>query len=285
MHAQGTWWNLWVPFAPITAADWAISGLLPLGSGFFCKWLRWLGEQPSHGSVASEYFTKANRSLQQERGTKARVLTMDNMRIDCRYLALSLPHDSQCLTLDEWISSVSHIAISVSATTVSFKIFSFFLHISCACMTSMLMGESLLYLLVTNVITAPCTAGKAKVLKRLNDELKDLQVFCISLLLYGFKKRGERGHLIMHIIWGYIQSLGFKLLDERLPWINVIFPLAYGHLLRAREKVFACAFTVNNLYYGSFRFIVPLNPRRTARQSHFLYLYICSINKTVTIWM
>lgn len=63
----------------------------------------------------------------------------------------------------------------------------------------------------------PCTAGKAKVLKRLNDELKDLQVFCISLLLYGFKKTGERGHLIMHIIWGYIQSLGFKLLDERLP--------------------------------------------------------------------
>lgn len=82
----------------------------------------------------------------------------------------------------------------------------------------------------------PCTAGKAKVLKRLNDELKDLQVFCISLLLYGFKKTGERGHLIMHIIWGYIQSLGFKLLDERLPWINVIFPLAYGHLLRAGEK-------------------------------------------------
>lgn len=63
----------------------------------------------------------------------------------------------------------------------------------------------------------PCAAGKAKVLKRLNDELKDLQVFCISLLLYGFKKTGERGHLIMHIIWGYIQSLGFKLLDERLP--------------------------------------------------------------------
>lgn len=127
----------------------------------------------------------------------------------------------------------------------------------------------------------PCTAGKAKVLKRLNDELKDLQVFCISLLLYGFKKTGERGHLIMHIIWGYIQSLGFKLLDERLPWINVIFPLAYGHLLRAREKVFACAFTVNNLYYGSFRFIVLVKHLQTTGQSHcfnFFFIYIIAVN-------
>lgn len=121
----------------------------------------------------------------------------------------------------------------------------------------------------------PCAAGKAKVLKRLNDELKDLQLFCISLLLYGFKKTGERGHLIMHIIWGYIQSLGFKLLDERLPWINVIFPLAYGHLLRAREKVFACAFTVNNLYYCSFSFIVLLKPLQATEESRWLGVVIC----------
>lgn len=122
----------------------------------------------------------------------------------------------------------------------------------------------------------PCATGTAKVLKRLNDELKDLQVFCISLLLYGFKKTGERGHLIMHIIWGYIQSLGFKLLDERLPWINVIFPLAYGHLLRAREKVFACAFTVNNLYYCSFSFIVLLKPLQVTKVSYWFWIVICS---------
>lgn len=121
----------------------------------------------------------------------------------------------------------------------------------------------------------PCAAGKAKVLKRLNDELKDLQVFCISLLLCGFKKTGERGHLIMHIIWGYIQSLGFKLLDERLPWINVIFPLAYGHLLRVREKAFACAFTVNNLYYCSFSFIVLLKPLQATEESRWLGIVIC----------
>lgn len=139
------------------------------------------------------------------------------------------------------------------------------------CMCDLHVNGGVSALSISDQCDHPCTAGKAKVLKRLNDELKDLQVFCISLLLYGFKKTGERGHLIMHIIWGYIQSLGFKLLDERLPWINVIFPLTYGHLLRARGKAFACAFTVNNLYYCSFRFTVLLKPLQTTEQSHRLF--------------
>lgn len=71
---------------------------------------------------------------------------------------------------------------------------------------------------------------------RPNDERKDLRVICISDLLDGFKKKGDRGQLNMHMIWGYAQSLGFKLLDERRLWINVIFSLTFGHLLRATEK-------------------------------------------------
>lgn len=134
------------------------------------------------------------------------------------------------------------------------------------CMRDLHVNGGVSALSISDQCDHPCTAGKAKVLKRLNDKLKYLQVFCISLLLYGFKKTGERGHLIMHLIWGYIQSLGFKLLDERLPWINVILPLTYGHLLRAGEKVFACAFTVNNLYYCSFRFIVLRKPPQTTEK-------------------
>lgn len=103
----------------------------------------------------------------------------------------------------------------------------------------------------------PRTQGKPKVLKSSKWRAQGSVDFCISHLLYGFEKTGERGQLNIHIIWGYIQSLGFKLLDERQLWINVIFSLTYRHLLRARKKVFVCAPTINIPYYSSLRFIVP----------------------------
>lgn len=98
----------------------------------------------------------------------------------------------------------------------------------------MLMWATRLYLLVTNVITLG-RREKPKVLKSSKRRAQGSVDFCISHLLYGFKKTGDRGQLNIHIIWGYIQSLGFKLLDERQLWINVIFSLTYRHLLRVRE--------------------------------------------------
>lgn len=99
----------------------------------------------------------------------------------------------------------------------------------------MLMWATRLYLLVTNVITLG-RREKPKVLKSSKWQAHGSVGFCISHLLYGFKKTGDRGQLNIHIIWGYIQSLGFKLLDERQLWINVIFSLTYRHLPRVRGK-------------------------------------------------
>lgn len=116
-------------------------------------------------------------------------------------------------------------------------------------------GASSLSISGYNVITLGRTE-KPKVLKSSKWWAEGSAGFCISHLRYGFKKKGERGQLNMHIIWGYIWSLGFKLLDERQLWINVIFSLTFGHLLRAWKKAFVCAFAVNILYYSCLRFIV-----------------------------
>ena len=89
-----------------------------------CKWPCWMGEQPSHGSVASEHFTKANRSQLQRWVTKARVLTMDNVRMDCSYLVLSLSLDSKRLTLQRVnFKCKSHCFFSLTATTARFENF------------------------------------------------------------------------------------------------------------------------------------------------------------------
>lgn len=63
----------------------------------------------------------------------------------------------------------------------------------------------------------------------------------------------------MHIIWGYIWSLGFKLLDERQLWINVIFFAHIWSFAQRLEKKPLCALFANNIpYCSSFRFIVLL---------------------------
>lgn len=164
---------------------------------------------------------------------------MDNMRMDCSYLVLSLARHLKCLTL-HW-ANFKRIAIffflrrrPLPFDAVAAKLFLNF-YTTCTRATSMLMWATRLYLLVTNVITLG-RREKPKVLKSSKWQAQGSVDFCISHLLYGFKKTGERGQLNIHIIWGYIQSLGFKLLDERQLWINVIFSLTYRHLLRARGK-------------------------------------------------
>lgn len=93
-----------------------------------CKWPCWMGEQPSHGSVASEHFTKANRSQLQRWVTKARVLTMDNVRMDRSYLPLSLSLNSKCLTLHQVnFKCKSRCFFSLTAVTARCGFF-FFLH-------------------------------------------------------------------------------------------------------------------------------------------------------------
>lgn len=118
----------------------------------------------------------------------------------------------------------------------------------------MLMEESLLYLLVTNVITLGQLENQ-KCWNHLNDELKDLWVFAYHTSSMALRKKGERGQLNMHIIWHYIQSLGFKLLDERQLWINVIFSFTFGHLLRAWKKslygMLVCYYYSLLLFLGS----------------------------------
>ena len=158
---------------------------------------------------------------------------MDNVRTDCSYQELSLPRHFKCLTSHRvnW----RHVVFSPTAVTAAFGIFFFFFFFYITHMTSVPTEELLLYLLATNVITLG-RPGKPKVLKSSKWWAEGSVGFCISHLLRGFKKKGDRGQLNMHIIWGYIQSLGFKLLDERQLWINVIFSLKFGHLLRARKK-------------------------------------------------
>lgn len=159
----------------------------------------------------------------------------------------------------------------------------------------MLMGGPLLYLLVTSVITLGRLENQ-KCWNRLNDELKDLRVFCISHLLYGFKKKGERGQLNMHIIWGYIRSLGFKLPDERQLWINVIFFLTYGHLLRATKKSLYALLLLIILItvpWGSLSFWNTLNDWEMSLISDiywqkYSYSWLSSIqsqNNTVTVML
>lgn len=209
---------------------------------------------------------------------------MDNVRMDGSYLVLSLSHNSKSLTLHQVkCKRKSHCFFSLTAMTARFG--NFYI----TRMTSMLMEEPLLYLLVTNVITLGRLENQ-KCWNRLNDELKDLWVFAYHTPSMALRKKGERGQLNMHIIWGYIRSLGFKLLDERQLWINVIFSLTFGHLLRARKKVFVCAFTINNPYYRSVRCIVLLkHPKWLSNITDFRYLFrkvklplICVIQHTIT---
>lgn len=179
---------------------------------------------------------------------------MDNMRMDCSYLVLSLARHLKCLTL-HW-ANFKRTAIFFFFPPAAFrrsgsKTFS---DLRACDLHANVRASSLS---VGDQCDHPRTQGKPKVLKSSKWRAQGSVGFCISHLLYGFKKTGERGQLNIHIIWGYIQSLGFKLLDERQLWINVIFSLTYRHLLRARKKVFVCAPTINIPYYSSLRFIVP----------------------------
>lgn len=142
-----------------------------------------MGEQPSHGSLVSEHFTKANRSQLQRWVTKARVLTMDNVRTDCSYLALSPSHDSKCFTLHKVnFKCKSHCFFLWLQQQQGLGIF------AAAHMTSMLMREPLPYLLATNAITLGWPE-KPKVLKWSKWWADGSVGFCISHLLYSFKKR------------------------------------------------------------------------------------------------
>lgn len=199
---------------------------------------------------------------------------MDNMRMDCSYLVLSLARHLKCLTL-HW-ANFKRIAFFFSSLSFADRYLltqrqpNFFLNFYTTCprATSMLMWPTRLYLLVTNVITLG-RREKPKVLKSSKWRAQGSVDFCISHLLYGFKKTGDRGQLNIHIIWGYIQSLGFKLLDERQLWINVIFSLTYRHLLRVRgKKVFVCASTINIPHYSSLRFIVLVKRPAMIEQCH-----------------
>ena len=140
----------------------------------------------------------------------------------------------------------------------------------------------LFYILATNVMWL-ATLGQLenqKCWNRLNDDLKDLWVFAYHTSSMALRKKGERGQLNMHIIWGYIWSLGFKLLDERQAWINVIF----SHLVICWDhgkKVFVCALAINTLYYCSFKFIVFLKHFKwTSNFTDLRYLFI-----EATFWM
>lgn len=90
----------------------------------------------------------------------------------------------------------------------------------------------------------------------------------------------------MHIIWGYIRSLGFKLLDERQLWINVIFSLTYGHLLRAREKksLYALLLLIFliTVPWGSLSFWNTLNDGAMSLISDIYLSLICVIQHTIT---
>ena len=193
---------------------------------------------------------------------------MDNVRMDCSYLALfSVSRFKSVWHCIKWISSVNHVVFfSPTAVTARFGIF---LHSACDLHANG--GASSLS--ISDWRDHPWTAGKPKVLKSSKWWAEGSVGFCISHLLHGFKKKGERGQLNMHIIWGYIGSLGFKLLDERQLWINVIFSLGFGHLLRARKKVFVCVFTINVPYYCSMRFIVP-HPALNDRAVSLIFLYL-----------
>lgn len=155
----------------------------------------------------------------------------------------------------------------------------------------MLMEEPLLYLLVTNVITLGQLENQ-KCWNHLNDELKDLWFFAYHTSSMALRKKGEKGQLNMHIIWRYIRSLGFKLLDERLLWINVIFSLTFGHLLRAKKKSLCtvCSFAIIIPYYCSLGVIVLLKHLKLlSNVTDFRYLLmeiylslICIIQHTIT---
>lgn len=85
----------------------------------------------------------------------------------------------------------------------------------------------------------------------------------------------------MHIIWGYIWSLGFKLLDERQLWINVIFSLTFGHLLRGWKKAFVRSLANNIPYCHFFTFIVLLKHCLNENSQTWLELliYVIQLNK------
>ena len=217
---------------------------------------------------------------------------MDNMRMDCSYLVRSPSADSECLTLrrvnfkcKSWVFFLEggigfffplHLSLAHS------KVWEFLLHY--LYMYDLQANGGASSLSISDQCDHPWMAGTPKVLKSSKWRAEGSAGFCISHLLYGFKKAGERGQLIMHMIWGYIQSLDFKLLDERQLWINVIFSLTHGHLLRARKKVFVCTSTINIPYYCSWRFTVLLkHPRRLSKATDFRYLFAETVSSPIQI--